>query len=62
MSIKTVIQFLIILLIIAIIGLVYFKYFETKKSVVEEISLSEKKRDEQLEKLETQIQDLLKKK
>ena len=58
MSIKSLIQFFIILLIIVIISAVYFKYFETNKSVVEEISLSEKKMDEQLENLEKKIIDL----
>ena len=41
MSIKALAQFFIIFLIITIIGVVYFKYFETKKSAVEEISLIE---------------------
>ena len=61
MSIKAVIQFFILLLIMAIVGIVYLKYFDTKQSIVEEIDLSEKKRDEQLERLESQIEDLQKK-
>ena len=61
MSIKTVIQFFIILLIVTIIGAVYLNYFETKKNIVEEVSISEKKRDEHLEKLEKKIEELEKK-
>ena len=58
MSIKTLIQFFILLLIATIISTVYFKYFENKKNFVEDISLLEKNRDEQLEKLEKKIEDL----
>ena len=57
MSIKTVIQFFIILLIVTIIGAVYLNYFETKKNIVEEVSISEKKRDEHLEKLEKKLKN-----
>ena len=41
MSIKSFIQILILFLIMFIVGGVYFKYFETKKNVVEEINLEE---------------------
>ena len=58
MSIKALIQFFILLLIVTIISTVYFKYFESKKDFVEDISLLEKNRDEQLEKLEKKIEDL----
>ena len=58
MSIKALIQFFILLLIVTIISAVYFKYFENKKNFVEDISLLEKNRDEQLEKLEKKIEDL----
>ena len=58
MSIKALIQFFILLLIITIISAVYFKYFENKENFVEDISLLEKSRDDQLEKLEKKIEDL----
>ena len=58
MSIKALIQFFILLLIVTIISTVYFKYFENKKNFVEDISLLEKNRDEQLKKLEKKIEDL----
>lgn len=61
MSIKLFIQLFIILLIVTLIGVVYFKYFENKKNFVEDISLLEKNRDEQFEKLEKKIDDLEKK-
>ena len=58
MSIKTFIQVLILSLIILIIGGVYFKYFETKKNIVEEVNLSNLKNSEQLEELEAKISEL----
>ncbi len=58
MSVKTFIQVLILSLIILIIGGVYFKYFETKKNIVEEVNLSNLKNSEQLEKLEAKISEL----
>ena len=42
MSIKSFIQFFIILLIILIIGAVYLNYFNTKENVIDEMELSEK--------------------
>ena len=48
MSIKALIQFFILLLIVTIISAVYFKYFENKKNFVEDVSLLEKNRDEKL--------------
>ena len=62
MSIKALIQFFILLLIVTIISAVYFKYFENKNNFVEDISLLEKSRDAKLEKLEKKIEDLEKKK
>ena len=60
MSLKSFIQLIILFLIVSIIGVVYFKYFETKSSTVEEVSLSEN-RNELLEELERKIDDLEKK-
>ena len=58
MSIKTFIQVLILSLIILIIGGVYFKYFETKKNIVEEVNLYNLKNNEQLEELKSKISEL----
>ena len=58
MSVKTFIQVLILSLIILIIGGVYFKYFETKKNIVEEVNLSNLKNNEQLEQLKSKISEL----
>ena len=58
MSIKTFIQFLILSLIILIIGGVYFKYFETKKNIVEEVNLSNLRNNEQLKELKSKISEL----
>ncbi len=58
MSIKSLIQILIIFCIIVIIGIVYYKYFETKKNIVEEVNLSNLNNSEQLKKLEEKISEL----
>ena len=58
MSIKSLIQVFILLLIILIIGGVYFNYFETKKNIVEEINTITENNDAQLEELEKKILDL----
>ena len=58
MSIKTFIQFLILSLIILIIGGVYFKYFETKKNIVEEVNVSNLGNNEQLKELKSKISEL----
>ena len=58
MSIKSLVQFIIILLIILIIGSVYLNYFQTKQSVVQEIELSEKINSDKLIELEKKISDL----
>ncbi len=58
MSTKSFIQILILLLIIIIIGGVYFKYFETKKNIVEEIDRSEIENLSQVLELEKKIIEL----
>ena len=58
MSVKTFIQVLILSLIILIIGGVYFKYFETKKNIVEEVNLSNLRNNEQLKELKSKISEL----
>ena len=52
MSLKTILQFFIILLIVLIIGAVYFKYFEKNRKVIEEINTLENSNSNQLEELE----------
>ncbi len=58
MSIKSFIQFFIILLIVLIIGGVYVNYFNTKENVIEEMELSEKINTEKLIELEKKISNL----
>ncbi len=58
MSIKSLIQTLILLLIILIIGGVYFKYFDAKKNIIEEINVSKKEEIDELKKLENKILNL----
>ena len=58
MSIKSLIQSLILLLIIIIVAGVYFKYFDTKKNLVNELTLSNETNQEKLEELEKKISDL----
>ena len=58
MSIKSFIQILILFLIMFIVGGVYFKYFETKKNVVEEINLEENSINNQILDLEKKISQL----
>ena len=58
MSIKSLIQSLILLLIIIIVAGVYFKYFDTKKNLVDELTLSNETNQEKLEELEKKISDL----
>tara|TARA_Y100000816_G_scaffold103029_1_gene71831 strand:+ start:2258 stop:3091 length:834 start_codon:yes stop_codon:yes gene_type:complete len=58
MSIKSLIQILILLLIPIILGIVYFKYFDEKKSIVEDIQLSEDIKNKQLLDLEKKILEL----
>ena len=58
MSIKTFMQVLILSLIILIIGVTYFKYFERKKNIVEEVNLSNLKNSQQLDELKAKISEL----
>ena len=58
MSIKSFIQILILFLIIFIVGIVYFKYFESKKNVVEEINLNEDNINNQILELEKKVSQL----
>ena len=58
MSVKSFIQILILFLIMFIVGGVYFKYFETKKNVVEEINLEENSINNQILDLEKKISQL----
>ena len=55
MSIKSLVQVVILLLIISIIGGVYYKYFDTKNNVVEEINSLELNNNEKLKDLEKKI-------
>ena len=58
MSIKSLIQILIFLIIISIIAAVYYKYFDTNKNIIEEINSFEDNNQEQLRELEKKIADL----
>ncbi len=58
MSFKTLIQIFILILIMLIIAGVYYKYFNTTQSIVEEINSSENLNKEQLKDLEKKIIDL----
>ena len=58
MSFKSLIQIVILLLIPIIVGAVYFKYFDEKKKVVEEIKLSEGIENKKLLDLEKKILEL----
>ena len=58
MSIKSFIQILILFLIMFIVGSVYFKYFESKKNVVEEINLNENNINNQILELEKKVSQL----
>ena len=58
MSIKSLIQVLILLLIPIIVGAVYLKYFYEKNSVMEEIKLSEDSKNKKLLDLEKKILEL----
>ena len=61
MSIKSIIQFFLIILILLIIGGVYKKYFDTKQNIVEEINIKENNNLEQIKDLEFKITELEKK-
>ena len=58
MSIKSLTQILILLLIPTIVVVVYFKYFDEKKSMVEEIKLNEDIKNKKLLDLEKKILEL----
>ena len=58
MSVKSLIQIVILLLIPIIVGAVYLEYFEEKKSVVEEIKVSEDIKNKKLLDLEKKILEL----
>ncbi len=58
MSIKSLIQIFIAILIILIIAGVYYKYFDTNKKIVEEINTLENDNNEQLKALEKKISEL----
>ena len=58
MSIKSLIQILILLLIFSIIGGVYYKYFDTKKDIVEETNFSEIVNQDKINELERKIIEL----
>ena len=57
MSIKSLIQIFIAILIILIIAGVYYKYFDTNKKIVEEINTLENDNKEQLKALEKKISE-----
>ena len=61
MSIKSFIQIIILTLIISIIIAVYYKYFKSNESIVEEINSSEIYNQEQLKILEKKVLELEKK-
>ncbi len=58
MSLKSLIQILLLSLIILIIAGIYYKYFITEKNIVEEIDSIEKKATSQIADLEKKISDL----
>ena len=58
MSIRSFIQILILILILSIIGGVYYKYFDSKKNIIEEISITEIENQDQLKNLERKISEL----
>ena len=58
MSLKSLIQIIIFLLIISIIAAIYYKYFDTNKNIIEEINSLEDNNQEQLRELEKKIADL----
>ena len=58
MSIKSLIQVAILLLIISIIGGVYYQYFDAKENIVEEIYTSNENKNQELIDLKQKILDL----
>ena len=58
MSIKSLIQIIILFLILGILGGMYFKYFSDKKNIIEETNSLELENLEQIKQLEKKISDL----
>ena len=58
MSIKSLIQIFILLLIIFIIGGIYYTYFDLKKNNIQEINLQEKENFDKINELERKVLDL----
>ncbi len=58
MSLKSLIQIFILLLIIVVIGGVYFKYFDNKENIVEVVEIQEQNDKNQIEQLKKKIIDL----
>jgi len=58
MSSKSFFQILIIIIILLIMSGVYYKYFDSNKNIIEEITLSETENQDQLKLLEKKILDL----
>ena len=58
MSIKSFIQILLLILIISILTVVYFKYFDIDKNIVEEVNLIEIDNSDQIKNLEQKISEL----
>ena len=58
MTIKSIIQIIVTLLIIIIIGGVYFKYFKVETSIVEEVELSNLENTDRIEELEKKLLEL----
>ena len=58
MSIKSLIQIIVLFLIIGILGGIYFEYFSNKKNIIEESNSLELENLEQIKQLEKKISDL----
>ena len=58
MSIKSLIQILLLLIIISIITAVYLKYFDTNKNIVEEMNSIEIDNQEKIINLEKKLSEL----
>lgn len=58
MSLKSIIQILILILIISIIGAVYYQYFDTKNNLVEETNLLNNENEFLIKSLERKLFDL----
>ena len=58
MSLKSIIQILILILIISIIGAVYYQYFDTKNNLVDETNLLNNENEILIKSLERKLFDL----